>query len=93
MRGVYKKQGARKVHRLCGQGYGIVSYFWITDPNAGGTLTEIILSRCGQSFEIGTLLLSTTTACATTRTADHQHRPETTTTGGETLQASYQEIL
>ena len=33
-----------------------------------------------QSFEIGTLLLSTTTACATTRTADHQHRPETTTT-------------
>ena len=44
-----------------------------------------------QSFEIGTLLLSTTTACATTRTADHQHRPETTTTGGETSQASYQE--
>lgn len=35
--------------------------------------------------------LSTTTACATTRTADHQHRPETTTTGGETSQASYQE--
>ena len=31
------------------------------------------------------------TACATTRTADHQHRPETTTTGGETSQASYQE--
>ena len=23
--------------------------------------------------------------------ADHQHRPETTTTGGETSQASYQE--
>jgi hypothetical protein len=37
--------------------------------------------------------ISTTTACATTRTADHQHQPETTTTGGETSQASYQETL
>ena len=30
---------------------GIVSYFWITDPNAGGTLTEIILKSiyCGET--------------------------------------------
>ena len=71
-----------------------LDYFLEQDTNPSLFQEKEDLENCfhhPQSFEIGTLLLSTTTACATTRTADHQHRPETTTTGGETSQASYQE--
>ena len=54
-------------------------------------IVSIILSLL--KLEHSSSPISTTTACATTRTADHQHQPETTTTGGETSQASYQETL
>ena len=82
-----------------------LDYFLEQDTNPSLFQEKEDLENCfhhPQSFEIGTssslhtyihTCTHTTTACATTRTEDHQHRPETTTTGGETSQVSYQENL